>query len=57
MILVDIGLYLRLDVAIQIGLYFLAVQPVVSTVMAMAKTDVRNYTLKLLTLSYIFGRE
>ena len=39
----------------QVGLYFVSLQPIASTLMAMTKTDVRNYTKKLLTLSYVFN--
>ena len=35
------------------GLYFVALQTIASTLMAMSKTDVRNYTKKLLSCSYI----
>ena len=37
----------------QIGLYFVALQAIASTLMAMSKTDVRNYTKKLLSCSYV----
>ena len=37
----------------QIGLYFVSLQAFASTLMAMSKTDVRNYTKKLLSGSYI----
>jgi hypothetical protein len=36
-----------------IGLLFCGIQPIVSTCMAMAKSDVRNYTRDLITLSYV----
>jgi hypothetical protein len=38
---------------INIGFLFCGIQPIVSTCMAMTKTDVRKYTTKLVTLSYI----
>ena len=37
----------------QIGLFFVALQAIASTLMAMSKTDVRNYTKKLLSCSYL----
>ena len=37
----------------QIGLFFVALQAIASTLMAMSKTDVRNYTKKLLSCSYV----
>ena len=37
----------------QIGLYFVSLQAFASTLMAMSKTDVRNYTKKLLSCSYV----
>ena len=37
----------------QIGLYFVSLQAIASTLMAMSKTDVRNYTKKLLSCSYV----
>ena len=40
----------------QVGLYFVSLQPIASTLMAMTKTDVKNYTKKLLTLSYVFNK-
>ena len=36
-----------------IGLYFVSLQAIASTLMAMSKTDVRNLTKKLLSCSYI----
>ena len=36
-----------------IGLYFVFLQAIASTLMAMSKTDVRNYTKKLLSCSYV----
>ena len=36
-----------------IGLYFVSLQAIASTLMAMSKTDVRNYTKKLLSCSCI----
>jgi hypothetical protein len=38
---------------IQIGLIFCGIQPIVSTCMAMTKSDVRKNTMDLITLSYI----
>ena len=38
---------------IHIGLLFVGMQPILSTCMAMTKADVRKYTIKMLTLSYI----
>jgi hypothetical protein len=38
---------------VQIGLIFCGMQPIVSTCMAMTKSDVKKYTMDLLTLSYI----
>ena len=38
---------------VQIGLLFLSVQPIFLTIMAMTKTDVRKYTIELLTLPFI----
>jgi len=51
-------LYFSFDsgASIQIGLLLLSVQPILSTIMAMTKTDVRKYTIELLTLS-IFKRK
>merc|ERR1711865_1294450 len=40
----------------QVGFYFVSLQPIASTLMAMTKTDVKNYTKKLLTLSYVFNK-
>jgi len=37
----------------QIGLLFCGIQPTVSTYIAMTKADVRQYTLKVVGLSYI----
>jgi hypothetical protein len=37
----------------QIGLLFCGIQPIVSACMAMTKSDVRKYTMDLITLSYI----
>jgi hypothetical protein len=37
----------------QIGLLLCGIQPIVSTCMAMTKSDVRKYTMDLITLSYI----
>ena len=39
---------------INIVLLFCAIQPILSTCMAMTKADVRNYCLDLITLSYIW---
>ena len=39
----------------QTGLLFCSIQPIISTIMAMTKTDVRKYTYQLLTLSDIFN--
>ena len=36
-----------------IGYLFCGIQPIVSTCMAMTKSDVRKYTRDLITLSYI----
>ena len=41
------------NIVYQIGLYFVALQAIASTLMAMNKTDVRNYTKKLLSCSYV----
>jgi hypothetical protein len=38
---------------VQIGFLFCGIQPIVSTCMAMTKSDVRKYTMDLVTLSYI----
>jgi len=38
---------------VQIGLLFCGIQPIVSTFMAMTKSDVKKYTMDLVTLSYI----
>ena len=38
---------------VQIAILFLSVQPIISTIMAMTKTDVRKYTIEVLTLSFI----
>jgi hypothetical protein len=38
---------------LQIGLIFCGIQPIVSTCMAMTKSDVKKYTINLITLSYI----
>jgi hypothetical protein len=40
-------------IPITIGLLFCAVQPIVSTCIAMTTSDVRKYTMNLITLSYI----
>ena len=37
----------------KVGLLFCGIQPIVSFCFAMMKLDVRNYTINLLTLSYI----
>ena len=36
-----------------IGYLFCGIQPIVSTCMAMTKSDVRKYTRDLITLSYV----
>jgi hypothetical protein len=36
-----------------IGYLFCGIQPIVSTCMAMTKSDVRKYTQDLITLSYV----
>ena len=41
----------------QAGLIFCAIQPIISTIMAMTKADVRKYTINLLTLSYLFDKD
>ena len=38
---------------VQMGLLFCGLQPIVSVCMTMTKVDVRKYTLKVVTLSYI----
>jgi hypothetical protein len=38
---------------IQIGLIFCGIQPIISTCMAMTKSDVKKYTTRLITLSYV----
>jgi hypothetical protein len=52
-ILVVIGASSRYRRLGQIGLLFCGIQPIISTCMAMTKTDVRKYTMNLVTLSYI----
>ena len=41
----------------QVGLYFVALQPILSFWMAMTKSDVKKYTLKLITFAYILDRK
>ena len=56
MLLVLVGAAYRGNVAgknITIGLLFCALQPIVSTSMAMAESDVRRYIFDLVTLSCI----
>jgi len=38
---------------VSIGYLFCSIQPIVSTCMAMMKSDVRKFTLDFITLSYI----
>ena len=38
---------------IQVGLLFCGIQPIVSACMAMTKDDIRKYTVKFVSLSYI----
>ena len=38
---------------VQVGLLFCGIQPIISTCMAMTKADVREYTVKTISLSYI----
>jgi hypothetical protein len=40
----------------QIGLIFCGIQPIISTFMAMTKSDVRKYTMDLITL-YAYENE
>ena len=60
MILINIGTNAKFDqywfYYYQTGLLFCSIQPIISTIMAMTKTDVRKYTYQLLTLSYIFNK-
>ena len=37
----------------QVGLLFCGIQPIISTCMAMTKDDIRKYTVKFVSLSYI----
>jgi hypothetical protein len=53
MLLVVAGASLKEPFLVQIGLLFCGTQPIVSTCMAMTKSDVKKYTMDLLTLSYI----
>ena len=41
----------------QVGLYFVALQPILSFFMAMTKSDVKKYTMKLITFAYILDRK
>ncbi|OEU06533.1 hypothetical protein FRACYDRAFT_254554 [Fragilariopsis cylindrus CCMP1102] len=54
MLLLVIGAPTRNGTLISLGLLFCAIQPIVSTCMAMTKHDVRNYCLDFITLSYCF---
>ena len=54
MLLLVIGTPTRNGTLISLGLLFCAIQPIVSTCMAMTKHDVRNYCLDFITLSYCF---
>ena len=53
MLLLVIGASSKNRLLGQIGLLFCGIQPIVSTCMAMSKSDVRKYTMNLVTLSYI----
>jgi len=55
MLLLVIGAPTRNGTMISLGLLFCAIQPIVSTCMAMTKHDVRNYCLDFITLSYCFN--
>ena len=37
----------------QVGLLFCGIQPIISACIAMTKDDIRKYTVKLVSLSYI----
>ena len=37
----------------QVGLLFCGIQPIISVCMAMTKDDIRKYTVKFVSLSYI----
>ena len=41
----------------QVGLYFVALQPILSFFMAMTKSDVKKYTMELITFAYILDRK
>jgi hypothetical protein len=53
MAIVVIGVSSNWGFALQIGLIFCGIQPIVSTCMAMTKSDVKKYTTNLITLSYV----
>ena len=38
---------------IRVGLLFCGIQPIISACIAMTKDDIRKYTVKLVSLSYI----
>ena len=57
MFLITVGDEKNMPNLYQAGLIFCAIQPIISTIMAMTKADVRKYTINLLTLSYLFDRD
>ena len=57
MFLITVGDEKELPNFYQAGLIFCAIQPIISTIMAMTKADVRKYTINLLTLSYLFDKD
>jgi hypothetical protein len=53
MVFVVLGAATYDGLLVQIGLLFCGIQPIVSTCMAMTKSDVKKYTIDLMTSSYI----